>query len=111
MRPRFGQSDQVCHSSRRVRLALDDNDRGAATASALSAAVTEFGGPDGSQIAVTCFDTALVVDDGGCSTTAAAVNAMVEAFTAGGFQGCVATTPTTSPTSTSVTTSPTTTTT
>jgi len=84
-----------------------------AIAAALNAAVKEFRGPDGAAFSpVKCGieDTLYVADK--CTEVAGTLNAMNEAFMAGGFQGCEVTTPTTTRTTTlttTLTTTPTTT--
>jgi hypothetical protein len=67
------------------------------TVAAINAAVDEFRGPAGEDAALECAFGGMFYAASGCADIAASLNAMAEAFEAGGFQACEVTTPTTSP--------------
>ena len=71
------------------------------TKTILNAAAREFRGPAGGDVALDCafskylVDTASSSSSNNCSATVGTLNAMTEAYRAGGFQTCEVTTPTT----------------
>jgi hypothetical protein len=71
----------------------------AATAVALNIALREFRGPevtDGDHVThVGCAFGGKLYDQADCNATVAALGAMTVAYRAGGFTGCIVTTPTT----------------
>ena len=67
----------------------------AGTAAAINAALREFRGPAGDDETVECAFGEMLYDSTACEETVATLNAMIEAFSSGGFQNCEVTTPTT----------------
>lgn len=94
-------------------IADEDATTCSATATAISLALQEFRGPptsgsDEQGEDLDCFLSQVIYDPTDCVAAAATLNALTEAFQAGGFRDCSVSTPTTSRTTT-VTTTPTTT--